>query len=92
MISNVKSYGCKISRLRIDNDTVLLSKEFTLVRENEGIAIERTVLYSHWQPGRIERQWRTLADGAKTLLLVAKLPGMFWGHAFLNMVYIRNHC
>ncbi len=28
----------------------------------------------------------------KTLLLVAKLPDRFWGHAFLTMVYIRNRC
>jgi hypothetical protein len=62
MISRVKSYGYKISRLRIDNDTVLISKEFTLVCETEAIAVERTVPYSHWQLGRIERQWRTLID------------------------------
>ena len=47
MISSVKSYGYKISRMRIDNDTVLLSKEFTLVYETEGIAVEWTVPYSH---------------------------------------------
>ena len=88
----VKFYGYKISRMRIDNDTVLLSKEFTLVCETEGIAAERTIPYSHWQLGRIERQWKTLTDGVKTLLLVAKLADRFWGHAFLNMVYIRNRC
>ena len=92
MISRVKSYGFKISRLRIDTDTVLLSKEFTLVFETEGIAVERTVPYSHWQLGMIERQWRTMVDGAKTLLLVAKLLDIFWGHAFLSMVYIQNRC
>jgi len=83
MISSVKSYGYKISRLRIDNDTVLLPKEFTLVCETEGIAMERVVPYSHGQLSKIERQWRTLVDRAKTLLLVAKLPDRFWGHAFL---------
>ncbi len=67
-------------------------QEFKQLCESEGIAVERTVPYSHWQLGRIERQWRTLFDGAKTLLLVAKLPDMFWGHAFLTMVYIRNRC
>jgi hypothetical protein len=83
MISSVKSLGHKISRLRIDNDAVLLSKEVTLVFEAKGITMERTIPYSHRQLGRIERQWRTLADGAKTLLLVAKLPDMFWGKSFL---------
>ncbi len=92
MISSVKSLGYTVSRLRIDNDFVFLSKEFTAVCEAENIVVERTVPYAHWQLGRIERQWRTLADGAKTLLLLADLPNRFWGHAFLTMVYIRNRC
>ena len=40
----------------------------------------------------IERQWQTLADGAKTLLLMADLPNRFWGHVFLTMIYITNRC
>jgi hypothetical protein len=74
MISNVKPLGHKISRMRIDNDTILRSKEFTLVFEFEGITVERVIPYSHCQLSRIERQWRTLADGAKILLLLARLP------------------
>jgi hypothetical protein len=48
------------------------------------------VPYSHWQLARIERQWRTLSEGAKTLLVSADLPDRFLGHAFMTMVYIRN--
>jgi hypothetical protein len=92
MIATVKSTGQFFRRIRIDNDTVLLSTEFTAIYHSEGIAVERTVPYSHWQLGRIERQWRTLTEGAKTLLLHAGLPDRFWGHAFLVMVYIRNRC
>ena len=92
MIASVHSLGHTVSRLRIDNDSVFLSKDFTKVCEAESIAVERTVPYAHWQLGRIERQWRTLADGAKILLLLADLPNRFWGHAFLAMVYIRNRC
>jgi hypothetical protein len=47
-------------------------------------------LYAHWQLARIERQWRTLADGAKSLLLAARLHDRFWGHALLAMIYVRN--
>jgi len=90
MISSVKSLGHMISRLRIDNGTALLSKEFTLVCETEGVAEERIVPYSLSQLGMIERQWGTLVDGAKTLLLVAKLLDRFLGHPFHAMVYIRN--
>ena len=90
MIASVKSLGYTVSRLRIYNDSVFLSKEFTTICAADNIAVERTVPYAHWQLGRIERQWRTLADGAKTLLIMADLPNRFWGHAFLAMIYIRN--
>ena len=69
-----------------------VSKDLTTICVTEGIAIERTVPYAHWHLVRIERQWQTLADGAKILLLMADLPNRFWGHAFLAMVYIRNRC
>ena len=90
MISNAKSLGHNISRVHNDNDTVFFCKESTMLCESERIAVEKIVPYSHSQLGRIERQWRTLADGAKTLLLVAKLPETFWGHALLAKFYIKT--
>ncbi len=92
MIAKVKSMGYSISRLRIDNDTVFMCSEFTPFCESKSIYVERTVPYAHWQLGRIERHWRTLTDGAKALLLYARLPDMSWGQVFLTMIYIRNRC
>ena len=77
MIASVKSLGYYVNRIRIDNETVFLSKVFTTLCAAKCIAIERTDPYAQWQLGRIERQWRTLADGAKTLLLMADLPSRF---------------
>jgi hypothetical protein len=77
MIAKIKLMGHTISRLKIDNDTVFLCSEFTALCESEGISVKRTVPYAHWQLGRIERQWRTLTDGAKALLLYASLPDRF---------------
>ena len=37
-----------------------------------------------------ERQWRTLSDGAKAILVASRLPDRFWSFAFLTMVYLRN--
>ena len=56
MLSRVKTMRYTISRVRIDNDTLFLCKEFTDLCAAENIAVERTVPYSHWQLGRIERQ------------------------------------
>jgi len=90
--AQVKCNYRSISRLRIDNDSVFLCSEFTALCESAGISVERTVPYAYWQLGRIERQWRTLTDIAKALLLYASLPDRFWGQAFLTMIYIRNRC
>ncbi len=55
MIAIIQFLGYVVSRIRTDNDTVFMCKEFTTVCEIEGIAVERTVPYSHWQLGRIAR-------------------------------------
>jgi hypothetical protein len=55
MIDSVKSLGYSVNRVRIDNDTVFLSKDFTSVCVSACISVERTVPYAHWQLGRIER-------------------------------------
>ncbi len=47
MIASVKSLGYSVNRVRIDNDTVFLSKDFTTVCVAAYIAIERTVPYVH---------------------------------------------
>ena len=60
------------------------------VCQDEEIIVERTVPYAHWQLARIERQWRTLSEGANTLLVTTDLLDKFWGHAFMVMMYIRN--
>jgi hypothetical protein len=49
MITSVKSLGYSINRIRIDNDTVFMSKDFTTICAAKGIAVERTLPYAHWQ-------------------------------------------
>ena len=49
MIASVKSLGHTVSCMRIDNDSVFLSKEFTELFESESISVERTAPYAHWQ-------------------------------------------
>ncbi len=90
IIATISSFGYQPSILRIDNDTVLLSAAFTAICRSSSITIQRTVPYAHWQLARMMRQWRTLADGAKALLLSSGLPDHFWSFAFLTMVYLRN--
>jgi hypothetical protein len=91
-IVTIKSLNFIVKIVRVDNDSVFLCAKFIQVcqAENWGFVVERTVPYSHWHLARIERQWRILSEGAKTLLISADLPGKFWDHAFMTMVYIHN--
>ena len=47
MIASVKSLGYFVNRVRIDNDTIFLLKDFTTVCVAESISVERTVPYAH---------------------------------------------
>ena len=89
-LAKARRLGRPIKTVRIDNDSVFLSKEFIAICEENDIAIERTAPYAHHQLGRIERQWRTLAEATKALLLEANLGREFWGLAFMAVIHVRN--
>ena len=68
--------GYCIRKIRVDNDSVLLSSAFRAVCEEHNIAIERTAPYSHWQHGRIERQWGTHGQMAQAMLHDPGMTGL----------------
>ena len=45
---------------------------------------------SSHQNGPVERQYRTVADGMRAMLLGANLDVKFWPYAFKHYVRIRN--
>lgn len=48
--------------------------------------------YSPHQNGTAERNWRTLFDMARCLLIEADLPKFLWSYAVRASAYIRNRC
>lgn len=89
-LGQVLSFGFRVRRVRVDNDSVLLGRPFRAICEAQGIVIERSAPYAHWQLGRIERQWGTLGDMARSMLYAAGLSDAYWGLAMKCAVYIRN--
>ena len=77
ILAIISFFGYRPSILRIDNDTVLLSSAFIAISRSLSITVQRTFPYALWQLARVERQRRTLADGAKALLLSSGLPDRF---------------
>ena len=51
-----------------------------------------TAPYSPHQNRVAERQWRTLFEMRRYILLQAKLPKMFWPYAVMAAAHIRNRC
>ena len=90
-LSDVSPYGT-IKRLRTDGGTEYTCKEFqNLLIENK-IHHEKSSPYSPHQNGTAERQWRTLFEMARCLLLQSDLPKNLWNHALRTSAYIRNRC
>jgi hypothetical protein len=90
-LADVAPFG-KVKRLRSDNGTEFTSAEMQAVLVKHGIRHERSAPYSPHQNGTAERNWRTLFEMARCLLLDSKMSKEMWTHAVATAAYIRNRC
>ncbi|XP_066925480.1 uncharacterized protein [Clytia hemisphaerica] len=66
--------------------------EFKALLLKYNIKHELTSPYSPHQNGTAERNWRTLFEMARSLLIEANLPKSLWTYAVLTATHIRNRC
>ena len=89
LLLKIRSLGYSVvTLLRVDNDSVLLSKDFMVVCDDFSVVLQRTAPYRHHQLARIECQWRTIAEVVVALLNDYGLATRCWGYAFLAKVYV----
>ncbi|RUS70255.1 hypothetical protein EGW08_021985 [Elysia chlorotica] len=82
----------KVKCIRSDNGTEFTSCEFkSLLRERE-IKHEMSAPNSPHQNGTAERNWRTLFEMGRCMLLEGKLEKEMWPYAVNAASYIRNRC
>ena len=82
----------KVKCIRSDNGTEYTSDAFkSLLRRNQ-IKHETSAPYSPHQNGKAERNWRTLFEMGRCLLLESKLGKELWPYAVMSATYIRNRC
>ena len=79
-----------VKRLRTDNGGEFVSKEFEAVLVQNNIRHEFCAPYSPHQNGTAERNWRTLFDIARSMLIESKLPKYLWTYAVQTAAHIRN--
>ena len=84
--------GDRVSILRSDNGTELLSKLVSDWLAARGIERELTATYTPHQNGVVERMNRVTAEQGRAILIGAGLPDRFWPLAFDTAVYCRNRC
>ena len=78
--------------MRADNGTEYTSDKFRNLMLHNKIKLEFSSPYSPHQNGTAERNWRTIFDMSRCLLLQSQLPKSFWTYAVKTAMYIRNRC
>ncbi|KAJ8044729.1 Copia protein [Holothuria leucospilota] len=81
-----------VKRIRSDNGTEFTSYEFEKLLRKNKIRHETSAPYSPHQNGTAERNWRTLFEMGRCLLLQSELGKDMWPYAVLAATYIRNRC
>ena len=82
-----------VKRLRTDNGGEFISKAFEDILIKHKIRHEFTCPYSPHQNGgerTAERNWRTLFDAARSMLIESNLPKQLWTYAVMTAAHIRN--
>ncbi|CAB3992128.1 Retrovirus-related Pol poly from transposon TNT 1-94 [Paramuricea clavata] len=88
-LADSSPYG-KIKCIRSDNGTEFTNNAYKSLLVRNKIKHETSAPYSPHQNGTAERNWRTLFEMARCLLIDAKLEKKFWPYAVLTATYIRN--
>ena len=79
-----------ITRFRSDNGTEFTSKDFENVLIKHKIRHEFSAPYSPHQNGTAERNWRSLFEMARGMIIESNLPKSFWSYAIMTAAHLRN--
>ena len=90
-LADCAPYG-KVKTIRSDNGTEFTSEDFSSLLRKNNIKHERSAPYSPHQNGTAERQWRTIFEMGRCMLLDKKLPKELWPYAVHTAVYTRSRC
>ena len=73
-----------------DNGGEHISREFKHILTKHSIKHELSAPYSAHQNGTAERNWRTLFEMGRALLIESGLPKFLWTYAIMTATCIRN--
>ena len=79
-----------VKKFRSDNGGEYVAEELEEVLLDERTRHEFSAPHSPHQNGTAERNWRTLFEMARGMLIESNLPKRMWGYAVLAAAHIRN--
>ncbi|PIK35791.1 hypothetical protein BSL78_27378 [Apostichopus japonicus] len=90
-LADCAPYG-KVKCIRPDNGSEFTGNAFESVLRKMGIRHETASPYLPHKNGTAERQWRTLFEMGRCLLIDKGLPKFLWTYAVQTAAHIRNRC
>ena len=88
-IADTAPHG-RIKSPRSDNGSKFKSNDFQRLLCDNSIRHETSVPYSPHQNGTAERNWRTLFEMARCIVIDNNLPKSLWTYAVITVAVIRN--
>ena len=91
LLADSAPYG-KVKCMRSDNGGELTSGKFEALLSRNHIRNDTSAPYSPHQNGTAKRNWRTLFEMGRSLLIQVSLVKEFWPYAVMAVAYTRNRC
>ena len=66
------------------------SSPFVITCNQLGLTLRYTSPYAHHSNGKVERGFRIIQDGARSLMMQAELDASWWPHAVMHCIYVLN--
>lgn len=85
-----KERGHKIKALQSDNGTEFVNAEMKTFMADNGIRHRRSVPYTPEQNGCVEREMRTIAESARSMIHAKGLNLNYWAEAVNTAAYVIN--
>ncbi|MBW0516102.1 hypothetical protein O181_055817, partial [Austropuccinia psidii MF-1] len=79
-----------VKRVHTDNGGEFSSSFLSTFFKEKGIIHRKTIPYDHHQNGKVERTNCTLSRAARSMMIRANLPSIFWMYALRHAVWVFN--
>lgn len=83
-------FSVRIKTLHSDNGGEYVNTQMTAYLSQRGIIHHTIVPHRHQMNGIAERANRSAADAVRAMLADAHLPPIYWAHAFMHYIDVRN--